>query len=112
MQGGAYEAVRAANQGGEVHHMPAAAASHLSKEEGPAIWMETVDHHQTASWGRSRSAMIYRKKQQELINQGQFQAALQMDIDDIQSKFGSKYDEAIEEVLEYVASIHDRLNPT
>ena len=111
MKGGAYRAVRETNKGGEVHHMPAASASHLSVEEGSAIWMETLDHRQTASWGRSRSAMNYRKHQQALIQQGKFLEALQMDIDDICSKFDSKYDQAIQEMLKYVETIHDRLNP-
>ena len=35
-----------------------------------------------------------------------------MDIDDICSKFGSKYDEAIEQMLEYIETIRDRWNPT
>lgn len=111
MKGGAYKAVRETNQGGEVHHMPAASASHLSVEEGSAIWMETLDHRQTASWGRSRSAIAYRKRQHELIQQGIFLEALQMDIDDVRSNFGNKYDEAIQEMLEYVETIRDRLNP-
>ncbi|MEX0268633.1 hypothetical protein AB3R30_05805 [Leptolyngbyaceae cyanobacterium UHCC 1019] len=111
MKGGAYKAVREANQGGEVHHMPAASASRLRVEEGPAIWMETLDHRQTASWGRSRSAIDYRKRQQALIQQGKFLEALQMDIEDIRSKFDSKYDQAIQEMLEYVETIRDRLNP-
>ena len=101
IQGGAYEAVRAANQGGEVHHMPAAAVSYLSRAEGPAIWMEVADHHKTASWGRSREAMDYRKSQQALIQQGQFRTAQQMDIDDVRSKFGNKYDPAIVQMLQY-----------
>lgn len=31
-----------------------------------------------------------------------FREALQMDIDDIHDKFGDKYDDAINEMLEYV----------
>ena len=105
IQGGAYEAVRAANQGGEVHHMPAAAVSYLSRAEGSAIWMEAADHHKTASWGRSREAIAYRKSQQALIQQGQFRTAQQMDIDDIRLKFGNKYDQAITQMLQYTDKI-------
>ena len=112
MKGGAYKAVRETNDAGEVHHMPAASVSPLSIAEGSAIWMEAADHHQTASWGRSRSALIYRKQQQTLIQQGHFEGALQMDIDDIRLKFGSKYDEAIQQMLEYIETIRDRWNPT
>jgi filamentous hemagglutinin len=32
--------------------------------------------------------------------------AIQMDIDDIRSKFGNKYDPAIEEMLEYARTLN------
>jgi len=51
-----------------------------------------------------------RKRQQELIQQGQFMDAVQMDIDDLRSKFGSQYDEGIQQMLEYVETIRDRWN--
>lgn len=37
--------------------------------------------------------------------QGKFREALQMDIDDIRCKFGSKYDEGIKQMLEYYNKI-------
>jgi hypothetical protein len=103
--GGAYQDVRAANLGGEVHHMPAADVSTLSRGEGPSIWMETADHQMTASWGSSVEAQEYRAAQAELINQGKFNEALQNDMFDIQSKFGSKYDVHIQQMLKYQNSI-------
>jgi hypothetical protein len=39
------------------------------------------------------------KAQADLISQGKFLDAIQTDIDDIRSKFGSKYDEHIHEML-------------
>ena len=60
------------------------------------------DHRQTASCGNSREAQEYRAIQKELIVNGRFREALQMDIDDIREKFGTKYDVAISEMLEYV----------
>ncbi len=63
--------------------------------------MEKEDHRQTASCGSSREACEYRAKQRELVEQGEFRKAQKMDIDDIHSKFGSKYDEGIKEMLEY-----------
>lgn len=86
----------------EVHHMPADSASPLERGDGPAIKMEKEDHRQTASCGMSREAREYREQQRELIEQGKFREALQMDIDDIHEKFGDKYDDAIAEMLEYV----------
>lgn len=86
----------------EVHHMPADSSSNLERHEGPAIVMDYEDHKQTASCGSSREAKEYRAAQKNLIDQGKFKEALQMDIDDIHNKFGDKYDEAISQMLEYV----------
>ena len=91
----------------EVHHMPADSASRLERGDGPAIKMEKEDHRQTASCGMSREAREYREKQKELIEQGKFREALQMDIDDIREKFGDKYDDAIQEMLEYVDQLEE-----
>ena len=103
-KGGSYKDVRVEGEGDryEVHHMPADSASNLDRGDGPAIKMEKEDHRQTASCGMSREAREYREKQRELIEQGKFREALQMDIDDIREKFGDKYDDAIAEMLEYV----------
>ena len=103
-KGGSYGEVFREGKGDvyEVHHMPADSASYLERNDGPAIKMEKEDHRQTASCGSSREAREYRVQQKELINQGKFREALQMDIDDIHEKFGDKYDDAIEEMLDYV----------
>lgn len=86
----------------EIHHMPADSASHLEREDGPAIAIDYTDHQQTASCGSSREAKEYRAMQKELIDNGDFRGALQMDIDDLHDKFGDKYDEAISQMLDYV----------
>lgn len=103
-QGGSYGEVFKEGEGDkyEVHHMPADSVSFLERTDGPAIKMEKADHKQTASWGSSREAMEYRNIQKELIDNGRFEEAIQMDIDDIHDKFGDKYDGAISEMLEYV----------
>ncbi|MBA3805010.1 MAG: DUF4280 domain-containing protein [Acidobacteria bacterium] len=100
-RGGPYGRVRRETEGGEVHHMPSVDASPLSVARGPAISMDVEDHSKTASHGRVPEARAYRAKQKRLIEQGRFQDAQQMDIDDIHEKFGSKYDDAIEDMLEY-----------
>ena len=46
----------------------------------------------------------FRQRQADLIAQGKCREAIQMDIDDIRSKFGSKYDESIREMLEAFGS--------
>jgi filamentous hemagglutinin len=62
--------------------------------------METADHVQTGSWGRSKAAQAYRQKQADLIAQGKIRESVQMDIDDIRSKFGNKYNDHIQEMLD------------
>ena len=100
--GGSYSSVRSSNIGGEVHHTPANSINGLSHGEGPSIWMETTDHRMTSSHGwQGKEGALYRQTQLDLINQGKFADAIQMDIDDIQSSFGSKYDSSINEMLDY-----------
>lgn len=100
IKGGEYGKVRAANEGGQVHHMPAAKVTPYPYRKAPASWMETADHMKTASWGNSKAAEAYRQQQAELIRQGRLQEAIQMDINDIRSKFGNKYDANIKEMLD------------
>jgi hypothetical protein len=61
--------------------------------------MDIADHQATASWGSWASATQYRADQEALIDAGDWAGAIKMDIDDIQSKCGSKYDDAIYEML-------------
>lgn len=84
------------------HHMPAKQASPLSEADGPAIRMSPEDHRKTASYGgrKGSTQQAYRDKQAELIKQGRFDDAFMMDVDDIQSKFGNKYDNAILEAMD------------
>lgn len=86
----------------EVHHMPADSVSKLERSEGPAIIMDKEDHRLTASYGNSREAQEYRAAQKELIDKGDFKSAYQMDVDDLHSKFGDKYDAQIEANSKYV----------
>lgn len=83
------------------HHVPADAISPLSRYKGGAIQVTPEDHKLTGSWGSSSSAKTYRAKQKELIDAGDFKGAFEMDVNDIRSKFGSKYDKAIEEARQY-----------
>lgn len=104
VQGGSYSDVKKNSNGEthEVHHMPADSVSSLEREDGPAIKMEKIDHRQTASCGSSKEAREYQAAQKGLIDIGKFREAVQMDINDIHDKFGSKYDDAITEMLKYV----------
>jgi hypothetical protein len=97
--GGAHREVKGL-AGYESHHMLARSVSPLSTNDGPAIAMRPADHQDTASWGSAGEE--YRREQARLIQNGDFRGAIQMDIDDIRSKFGVKYDDAIRQMLEYV----------
>lgn len=103
VKGGSYRDTKRTSDGEthEVHHTPSDEAAELGKD-GPAIKMEKEDHHKTASYGNSKEAREYRAQQKELIDQGKFREAVQMDIDDIRSKFGDKYDEGISQMKDYV----------
>lgn len=84
-------------QNTEVHHIPANDVNGMNLSDGPAIIMDKADHMKTASWGNSKEARAYREKQGELIKNGDFKAAFEMDVKDIHSKFGCKYDKVIEQ---------------
>ena len=87
--------------GYDAHHIPADSVSPYPTGDGPAIAMEQADHMETASYGNSLEAQEYRSAQADLIEKGDYAGAQQMDIDDIQNKFGSKYDTAIQDMLNY-----------
>lgn len=89
----------------ERHHIPSCEASDLPRDDGPCIIMDKQDHMKTASWGRAKEAQIYRAKQKELIENGHFKEAQNMDIKDIRNKFGNKYDTEIKEAQAYTKSI-------
>jgi hypothetical protein len=103
-QGGAYRDVKGV-PANEAHHMPADSVSPLSTGAGPAISMTKADHAETASYGGSAEAKAYRAQQAKLIEQGKFKEAQRMDIKDVQSKFGTKYDNAIRQMIEYTKKL-------
>src|SRR5258708_40071645 len=86
--------------------MPAYGSTYaLKSENGPTIAMSKADHEQTASYAKTNAADKYRDVQRRLVNQGKFLEAQQMDIDDIHEKFGNKYDDQIEQMKNYTASM-------
>ncbi len=102
--GGSYRDVLKDSDGSkhEVHHIPADSVSNIERNDGPAIRMDKDDHRMTASCGNSIEAREYREMQKEHIANNDIRAAIKMDIDDIRSKFGNKYDESIDQMLDYV----------
>jgi hypothetical protein len=114
--GGAHKDMEA--WGGERNHIPADDATKIPRDRGPAIWMERNDHLQLNSTGNRRfkpttkylitSAEEWRAVQRDLCRRGKVMDAVQMDIDDIQSKFGHKYDQGIQEMLDYIRTLKAR----
>ena len=82
--------------------MPSKKASNLPESDGPAIQMDPADHRRTTSYGGGPGSAneAYRETQRCLIDQGKFDEAFLMDVDDIISKFGDKYDDAILEAID------------
>ena len=80
---------------------PARAASYLPPEVGPAIQMDPADHALTASNGRMPGSAGYIAAQRQAIAGENFIAAQAMDIADIRTKFGDKYDSAIAQMEAY-----------
>ena len=100
VRGGRYTDVRSGNIGGQMHHMPASVASPYTHHTGPSIWMTKADHKRTSSWGSSAESAAYRLKQADLIAKGKLRDAVKLDIDNIRSKFGNKYDANIKQMLD------------
>lgn len=100
IRGGAYKDLPSI-EGKEKHHMPSDYANEgfISRENGPALVMDKVDHFKTASWGNSKEAREFRDMEKKLIQNGQGERAVRICIDDVQDKFGSKYDEGIRQYL-------------
>ena len=102
--------------GGEVNHIPAWNSIEIASKMNPelqnlpthgttlAIYMDRPDHRAMSSTGSSRNAKLWRKKQAELINQSKFKEAMEMDIDEIISKHGTKYNDNMKEMIDYAYS--------
>jgi hypothetical protein len=102
--GGAYGKLKSI-AGWERHHMPADSISPLSRARGPAIQMEQAEHALTSSYGNSAAAQAYREKTGALIQQGRWRDAMAQEIRDVRAIAGSKYNQAVQQMLEYARSI-------
>lgn len=99
--GGAYADIR--QSGYEAHHMPAKSALPPGAQRlGASIRMDPQDHILTASFGHSAYSLRYTAAQRELVGRGGYLRALKMDVDNIRSLFGDRYDGQIRSMLAYV----------
>lgn len=96
------------------HHMPAKNISPLSWDDGPAIQMHPDDHRATHSYGRTHMDRPGRpgdprlKAQKWDIDNGRFRRAQELDIIEVRTKFGTKYDEAIEQMEAYTECLEQQ----
>lgn len=90
--------------GTEINHIPPDSVMDgipgWSYDGGSAIQMDYIDHRQVRSTARSNDSIDYRAKLQELVKNGQIGDAIALDVDDIQGKFGSKYDDALRQMIQ------------
>lgn len=77
----------------------------MKKGKGPVITMVKSDHKLTASWGNKPSARDFAAKEKALIDKGSFLAAQDLGINDVRSRFGTKYNKAIRQMRNYTKSL-------
>ena len=114
--GGSYEYVKyfADSKTHEVHHLIPAKLLEitgiLSYMEGPCIRMEKKDHEETQSYKKKRMLSDdYFQKQLRYLKENNIRAAIEIEITDLRAKFGSKYNDAIKEVLKYVSELEEKM---
>lgn len=114
--GGSYEFVQhfADSSTHEAHHLIPQKlliiTGILKVSEGPSIRMEKKDHQLTRSYKRRDMLKNdFFRKQQEYLEAHNIREAVEMEIADIQAKFGSKYDDAIREVRKYITKLEKQL---
>jgi len=81
------------------HHMPQNAAGILPRNQGPALGMTKDDHE----WTRTFKG---KGKRTNRLDAGLTpRQRLALDIRDIRSRFGKKYDQGIKEMLRYALTL-------
>ncbi|WP_229814817.1 SpvB/TcaC N-terminal domain-containing protein [Shewanella hanedai] len=98
--GGAFGKLKTGN-GIERHHMPADSINGIKRARGPSIQMLKEDHKNTSSWGNSAESQAYKAEVKSLIKSSQMRKAMAMEVRDVKSQFGRKYNQATKEMLDY-----------
>ena len=72
--------------------------------------MEKKDHEETQSYKKKRMLSDdYFQKQLRYLKENNIRAAIEIEITDLRAKFGSKYNDAIKEVLKYVSELEEKM---
>jgi hypothetical protein len=111
VSGGTYRMFCDAISGGEVHHMPMKSALKAANHplgvgskapNGPAISMTAKDHRELPS--SQVGSEVLSAKQAAAIRPGPggLDDAFLLAVDEVQTAFGSKYDEAILEAMDFL----------
>lgn len=90
--------------GCERHHIPSRYSYFFDSagrkhQCGPVVLMSRLDHQATGSWGGGPTPDQFRATEANLMMTGQFDAAMQVGINDLRLKFGLKYEVAIQQAL-------------
>jgi hypothetical protein len=93
--------------GTEINHIPSKQSTlpvGIRPNDGSAIQMDYQDHRDVTSTGSSIASQVWQKKQKDLVAAGRIDEAIQMDINDIRVRFGTKYNRAIAEMIAGLAT--------
>jgi intergrase/recombinase len=63
--------------------------------------MDVEDHMKTSSWGQSKMAQAYRSNIQQKIESGNMRDAIAQEGWDVKRETGTKYNNALQEMIEY-----------
>lgn len=64
--------------------------------------MDYQDHRDFISTGSGQDSKDWRTAKAKLISQGRFDQAMKMDIDEIRTQYGTKYDNAIQQMVAHM----------
>jgi hypothetical protein len=99
-RGGIYGELEAKRGVIDRHHMPADSTTSIPTRRGLAIQMDVTDHKKTSSYGSSTEAKAYRAMLQQKVDAEDMRGAVAMDILDVKSVTGTKYNQAMLEMIE------------
>jgi hypothetical protein len=114
--GGSYQKVKngypKGNHNYHTHHLYAKSSYKgvlgLNENQGPSIRMTDEDHKQTASYDSREGAKKHRNDQRDLLKQGKYREAWDLDVKDIRDKFPNKYDQHINQAEKHLLKLHEQ----
>lgn len=110
--GGSYQEVKNGYPKGShnyhAHHLYAKSSYKgvlgLNRDQGPSIRMTAEDHMELAS----SISKKHRNDQRDLLKQGKYREAWDMDVKDIRNKFPNKYDQHINQAEKHLLKLHEQ----